>query len=86
MKLLKLALIKYYVLNLTSHSARSLGFLMYMHMSGVDKCHVFHLSSYGAGLLGSLMYMRMLGNSVDSIRTDGPKALIKYAFHDSIFS
>ncbi|KAJ8561094.1 hypothetical protein K7X08_027284 [Anisodus acutangulus] len=36
-------------------------------------------ASYGAGLLGSLMYMRMLGNSVDSIRTDGPKALIKGA-------
>lgn len=50
------------------------------------KCYVFRLSSYGAGLLGSLMYIHMLGNSVDSIRTDGPKALIKYAFHDSIFS
>ncbi|XP_060209494.1 protein CONSERVED ONLY IN THE GREEN LINEAGE 160, chloroplastic-like isoform X1 [Lycium barbarum] len=36
-------------------------------------------ASYGAGLLGSLMYMRMLGNSVDSLRTDGPKALIKGA-------
>ncbi|KAM3382693.1 hypothetical protein P3S68_008268 [Capsicum galapagoense] len=36
-------------------------------------------ASYGAGLLGSLMYMPMLGNSVDSIRTDGPKALIKGA-------
>ncbi|CAN4075469.1 unnamed protein product [Withania somnifera] len=36
-------------------------------------------ASYGAGLLGSLMYMRMLGNSVDSIRTEGPKALIKGA-------
>ncbi|XP_019228199.1 PREDICTED: uncharacterized protein LOC109209392 [Nicotiana attenuata] len=34
---------------------------------------------YGAGLLGSLMYIRMLGNSVDSISTDGPKALIKGA-------
>nr|XP_016464349.1 PREDICTED: uncharacterized protein LOC107787315 [Nicotiana tabacum] len=36
-------------------------------------------ASYGAGLLGSLMYIHMLGNSVDSIRTDGPKALIKGA-------
>lgn len=36
-------------------------------------------ASYGAGLLGSLMYIRMLGNSVDSISTDGPKALIKGA-------
>ncbi|KAL3323183.1 hypothetical protein AABB24_040345 [Solanum stoloniferum] len=36
-------------------------------------------ASYGAGLLGSLMYLRMLGNSVDSLRTDGPKALIKGA-------
>lgn len=50
------------------------------------KCYVFHLASYGAGLLGSLMYMRMLGNSVDSLRTDGPKALIKYDFRDAIFS
>ncbi|KAK4374042.1 hypothetical protein RND71_004719 [Anisodus tanguticus] len=41
-------------------------------------------ASYGAGLLGSLMYMRMLGNSVDSIRTDGPKALIKQMrFHNT---
>ncbi|KAK4369007.1 hypothetical protein RND71_012799 [Anisodus tanguticus] len=37
--------------------------------------------SYGAGLIGSLMYMRMLGNSVDSMQSDGPRALIKYTFH-----
>ncbi|XP_031112566.1 protein CONSERVED ONLY IN THE GREEN LINEAGE 160, chloroplastic [Ipomoea triloba] len=36
-------------------------------------------ASYGAGLLGSLAYMRMLGNSVDSIQTEGPRALIKGA-------
>ncbi|KAF3674415.1 putative 2-deoxyglucose-6-phosphate phosphatase [Capsicum annuum] len=36
-------------------------------------------ASYGAGLIGSLMYMRMLGNSVDSMRSDGPRALIKGA-------
>ncbi|KAJ8567999.1 hypothetical protein K7X08_020721 [Anisodus acutangulus] len=35
--------------------------------------------SYGAGLIGSLMYMRMLGNSVDSMQSDGPRALIKGA-------
>ncbi|KAF7822922.1 protein CONSERVED ONLY IN THE GREEN LINEAGE 160, chloroplastic [Senna tora] len=36
-------------------------------------------ASFGAGLLGSLAYIRMLGSSVDSLRTDGPKALIKGA-------
>ncbi|CAN4103239.1 unnamed protein product [Withania somnifera] len=36
-------------------------------------------ASYGAGLIGSLMYMRMLGNSVDSMQSDGPRALIKGA-------
>ncbi|XP_060188561.1 protein CONSERVED ONLY IN THE GREEN LINEAGE 160, chloroplastic-like [Lycium barbarum] len=35
--------------------------------------------SYGAGFIGSLMYMRMLGNSVDSMQSDGPRALIKAA-------
>lgn len=35
--------------------------------------------SYGAGLVGSLMYMRMLGNSVDSMQSDGSRALIKGA-------
>lgn len=36
-------------------------------------------ASFGAGLLGSLLYIRMLGSSVDSLRTDGGKALIKGA-------
>ncbi|KAL2328059.1 hypothetical protein Fmac_021486 [Flemingia macrophylla] len=36
-------------------------------------------ASFGAGLLGSLVYIRMLGSSVDSLRTDGGKALIKGA-------
>ncbi|XP_016513440.2 protein CONSERVED ONLY IN THE GREEN LINEAGE 160, chloroplastic-like isoform X1 [Nicotiana tabacum] len=36
-------------------------------------------ASYGAGFIGSLMYMRMLGNSVDSMQSDGPRALIKGA-------
>ncbi|KAI4322771.1 hypothetical protein L6164_022436 [Bauhinia variegata] len=36
-------------------------------------------ASFGAGLLGSLVYIRMLGNSVDSLKTDGAKALVKGA-------
>ncbi|XP_057720763.1 protein CONSERVED ONLY IN THE GREEN LINEAGE 160, chloroplastic [Arachis stenosperma] len=36
-------------------------------------------ASFGAGLLGSLAYIRMLGSSVDSLKTDGSKALIKGA-------
>ncbi|CAH9079797.1 unnamed protein product [Cuscuta europaea] len=36
-------------------------------------------ASYGVGLLGSLAYMRMLGNSVDSIQPQGPRAIIKGA-------
>lgn len=43
-------------------------------------CCIFHSCSYSAGLVGSLMYMRMLGNSVDSMQSDGPRALIKYTF------
>ncbi|KAI4333851.1 hypothetical protein L6164_018609 [Bauhinia variegata] len=36
-------------------------------------------ASFGAGLLGSLVYIRMLGSSVDSLKTDGAKALVKGA-------
>ncbi|MED6170044.1 hypothetical protein PIB30_026896 [Stylosanthes scabra] len=36
-------------------------------------------ASFGAGLLGSLAYIRMLGSSVDSLKSDGSKALIKGA-------
>ncbi|XP_027345600.1 protein CONSERVED ONLY IN THE GREEN LINEAGE 160, chloroplastic [Abrus precatorius] len=36
-------------------------------------------ASFGAGLLGSLMYIRMLGSSVDSLKTDGAKGLVKGA-------
>ncbi|RAL45024.1 hypothetical protein DM860_003783 [Cuscuta australis] len=34
-------------------------------------------ASYGVGLLGSLAYLRMLGNSVDSIQTQGASGLVK---------
>ncbi|XP_054817106.1 protein CONSERVED ONLY IN THE GREEN LINEAGE 160, chloroplastic isoform X1 [Prosopis cineraria] len=36
-------------------------------------------ASFGAGLLGSLVYIRMLGSSVDSLKTDGAKGLVKGA-------
>ncbi|VFQ59122.1 unnamed protein product [Cuscuta campestris] len=36
-------------------------------------------ASYGVGLLGSLAYLRMLGNSVDSIQTQGAPVLVKGA-------
>ncbi|XP_027909321.1 protein CONSERVED ONLY IN THE GREEN LINEAGE 160, chloroplastic [Vigna unguiculata] len=36
-------------------------------------------ASFGAGFLGSLVYIRMLGSSVDSLKTDGAKALVKGA-------
>lgn len=45
-----------------------------------SKCYFLIVYSYGAGLLGSLAYMRMLGNSVDAIKTEGPRRLIKYSF------
>ncbi|RDX65685.1 atpI [Mucuna pruriens] len=36
-------------------------------------------ASFGAGFLGSLVYIRMLGSSVDSLKTDGAKGLVKGA-------
>ncbi|BAT90000.1 hypothetical protein LR48_Vigan08g098300 [Vigna angularis] len=36
-------------------------------------------ASFGAGFLGSLAYIRMLGSSVDSLKTDGAKAVVKGA-------
>ncbi|CAL0328925.1 unnamed protein product [Lupinus luteus] len=36
-------------------------------------------ASFGAGFLGSLAYIRMLSTSVDSLRTDGARALVKGA-------
>ncbi|KAK7264396.1 hypothetical protein RJT34_32005 [Clitoria ternatea] len=36
-------------------------------------------ASFGAGFLGSLVYIRMLGSSVDALKTDGAKGLVKGA-------
>ncbi|XP_061349558.1 protein CONSERVED ONLY IN THE GREEN LINEAGE 160, chloroplastic isoform X2 [Gastrolobium bilobum] len=36
-------------------------------------------ASFGAGFLGSLAYIRMLGSSVDALKTNGAKGLVKGA-------